>query len=57
MSKGCSKVVKLVIGLHNGSFKVVEFIMKIHHGSREGSEANVDTSPHGFSHLCKSMSG
>ena len=39
-----SRVVKLVMGLHDGSLKVVKFMMKLHHGSPKGGEASVKAS-------------
>ena len=57
VSKGFLNIIKLVMGLHYRSFQVAEFMLELHHGTFEGSEASVEVSPHGLSHLYELVSG
>ena len=57
MTKRCLGVVKLVMGLHYGSFKVVEFIIELHHESSEGIEVSIEALPYGLLHLYELVSG
>ena len=57
VSKRCSKVVKLEIRLHHGSFKVVELMTELYYRSPKGGEANVEASLHGFLHQCELVNG
>ena len=52
VTKRCSMVVKLEMGLYYGSLKVMEFMMELHYRNPKRGKASVEASPHGLLYPC-----